>query len=288
MTTSSRTVTFHYDENNHVAFETDENNQVIASYTFEGDHPVSMTRGGKTYYYQLNGHGDVVTLTDSTGVKVATYEYGPYGDLVKKTGSVENSYLYAGYRCDEETGFYYLQSRYYDPRTGRFLTRDTFEGEERVPLSQNRYAYGHNNPVINTDPTGHFIPAIVVVALKLVFDLFLELAIQSFIITAFDFSWKFGWKFWKWNRSSFISAWKSNFLHCLIPFHYVSKRIKLVVRFLGSKSMSSVINLLKYLGSILLSGVKMLHSSIGRIINSVSSRARTIWNQQIKNWSRKR
>jgi RHS repeat-associated protein len=155
MTTAAGTITFHYDENNNVAYETDSNNQVIASYTFERNNPVSMTRAGKTYYYRLNGHGDVTALTDATGTQVTTYEYDPYGALLKQTGSVENPYLYAGYRYDAAIGFYYLQSRYYDAKVGRFLTKDTFEGEEKVPLSQNRYTYVENNPVNKIDPDGH-------------------------------------------------------------------------------------------------------------------------------------
>ncbi|MBH8598635.1 MULTISPECIES: RHS repeat-associated core domain-containing protein [unclassified Thermoactinomyces] len=79
-----------------------------------------MTRGGKTYFYQLNGHGDVVALTDSTGAVVNTYTYDAFGKLVSQTGTVVNPYTYAGYRYDKETGLYYLQSRYY---MGRSLTR---------------------------------------------------------------------------------------------------------------------------------------------------------------------
>jgi hypothetical protein len=48
------------------------------------------------------------------------------------------------------------------------LTKDTFEGEEKVPLSQNRYTYAHNNPVMNTDYDGHAIPVIVAVAAGIV------------------------------------------------------------------------------------------------------------------------
>ena len=137
MTTGSKTTTFHYDENKNVTHETDGNNQVIASYTYADNQPISMTRGGKTYYYQTNYRGDVVALTDSAGAVVATYEYDAYGNLLKETGNVENPYRYVGYRYDGETGLYYLQSRYYNPETGRFLTRDTFEGLDEEPLSQN-------------------------------------------------------------------------------------------------------------------------------------------------------
>ena len=87
---------------------------------------------------------------------VATYQYDAYGNLLKETGNVENPYRYAGYRYDKETGLYYLQSRYYNPETGRFLTRDTFEGFEKEPLSLNKYAYTENNPVMKIDPNGYY------------------------------------------------------------------------------------------------------------------------------------
>jgi RHS repeat-associated protein len=157
MTTASGTITFHYDQNNNVAYETDQSGAVVASYTYGSENePVSMFRGGKTYFYQLNGHGDVVALTDQTGAVVNTYTYDAFGNLVNQTGTVENPYTYAGYRYDKETGLYYLQSRYYNPETGRFLTRDTFEGFEKEPLSLNKYTYAENNPVNSIDPTGRW------------------------------------------------------------------------------------------------------------------------------------
>nr|WP_308420319.1 hypothetical protein [Kroppenstedtia guangzhouensis] len=65
MTTGSQTITFHYDGNNNVIYETDQNNQIVAHYTYGANNElVSMTRGGKTYYYQTNYRGDVTALTD--------------------------------------------------------------------------------------------------------------------------------------------------------------------------------------------------------------------------------
>jgi RHS repeat-associated protein len=117
-----------------------------------------MTKNGQTYYYHLNGHGDVVALTDNNGNVVAEYEYDAWGNILSQTGSLasENPYRYAGYRYDEVTGLYYLMSRYYDANIGRFLTRDTFHGFGDEPQSLNQYAYAHNNPVMNIDPDGHF------------------------------------------------------------------------------------------------------------------------------------
>jgi RHS repeat-associated protein len=156
MTTAEGTLTFHYDEDNNVTHETNQNNQIVASYTYGANNElVSMTRNGQTYIYQTNYRGDVTALTDSSGNVVTTYEYDAFGNLIKEMGNVENPYRYAGYRYDEVTGLYYLQSRYYHPEIGRFLTRDSFEGFESEPLSLNRYTYAHNNPVTNVDPDGH-------------------------------------------------------------------------------------------------------------------------------------
>ena len=72
---------------------------------------------------------------------------------------------------------YYLQSRYYNPETGRFLTRDTFKGEDTVPLSLNKYVYTGNNPVKHTDSSGHAVPAWLLGAI-----------VYSFVETAIGFA----------------------------------------------------------------------------------------------------
>ncbi|EGK10824.1 cell wall-associated protein, partial [Desmospora sp. 8437] len=139
----------------------------MAHYTYGANNElVSITRGGKTYYCQTNYRGDVTALTDSTGAVVASYEYDAFGNLLKETGTVENTYRYAGYRYDEVTGLYYLQSRYYNPETGRFLTRNSFEGFEDEPQSLNKYSYVHNNPILYVDPNGNH--PVIAVALMII------------------------------------------------------------------------------------------------------------------------
>jgi len=122
--------------------------------------PVSMTRAGQTYYYQYNAHGDVVSLTDSSGNVVNTYEYDPWGKVLSETETVENPYRYAGYRYDSETELYYLQHRYYNPGICRFLTQDLESGSTKEPLSLNSFLYCYNNPIYFVDidglrPHGH-------------------------------------------------------------------------------------------------------------------------------------
>jgi len=72
----------------------------------------------------------------------------------------KNNIKYAGYFYDGETGLYYLNARFYDPETARFIQEDTYRGGINDPLSLNLYTYSHNNPISYYDPTGHFIKKI--------------------------------------------------------------------------------------------------------------------------------
>ena len=122
-----------------------------------------------TYYYALNVQGDVVGLLNSIGVLIAEYSYDPWGKLlnIKTWGDLPgedewylsvaetNPLRYRGYYYDTETGFYYLQSRYYDPAIGRFINADAFASTDILGLlSTNMFAYCENNPISRFDPTG--------------------------------------------------------------------------------------------------------------------------------------
>ena len=78
-----------------------------------------------------------------------------------------NPFRYRGYYLDTNTGFYYLQSRFYDPETGRFLSADTVDYLEPDTVNGlNLYAYCRNNPVMYSDPSGHsLISAIIIGAI---------------------------------------------------------------------------------------------------------------------------
>ena len=87
------------------------------------------------------------------------YSYDAWGNckIIKDTDNIAtyNPYRYRGYYYDEETGLYYLQTRYYDPRTGRFLNADSVEYADPETLNGlNLYAYCGNNPVVGYDPAG--------------------------------------------------------------------------------------------------------------------------------------
>ena len=112
-----------------------------------------------TYYYVLNLQGDVVKLVDGGGTSVASYAYDAWGKILSSSGSKAeiNPLRYRGYYYDTETGFYYLQSRYYDPVTHRFINADAPEYSEIAADSlddTNLFAYCSNNPVMRVDETG--------------------------------------------------------------------------------------------------------------------------------------
>ena len=113
----------------------------------------------KTYYYVLNLQGDVVKLIDQDGAVAASYEYDAWGNILSSSGSMaeKNPLRYRGYYYDVETGFYYLQSRYYDPATRRFINADVYSSTDSSDaVSCNMFAYCNNNPIIRKDPSGEF------------------------------------------------------------------------------------------------------------------------------------
>ncbi len=121
-----------------------------------GTNLVSRTADNDTAYYLYNGHADVVALLSTTGSTLASYYYDAFGNATEKTGTASNPYRYAGYRYDEETDVYYLNARYYDAKIARFMTEDTYTGQQNDPLSLNLYTYCHNEPMMYIDPTGHY------------------------------------------------------------------------------------------------------------------------------------
>jgi RHS repeat-associated protein len=110
-------------------------------------------------FYQYDGLGSVVGLTDSRGGLEARYEYSAWGQTVRPPSSANfdgrDTFRFTGQAVDAEDDLYYLRARYYDPSVGRFLTADRQFGLARVPISQNRYSYAYNNPVRFTDPSGN-------------------------------------------------------------------------------------------------------------------------------------
>jgi RHS repeat-associated protein len=105
-------------------------------------------------YYLHDGLGSVRQLVDTTGQVEANYAYDPFGVPVAE-GDESNPYRYTGEAWDGEVELLYLRAKYYQPGTGRFVTRDPWVGDTRKPGTLDAYLYALDNPVNLVDPTGH-------------------------------------------------------------------------------------------------------------------------------------
>ncbi len=118
------------------------------------------------YFYRKDAQGNIVAILDETGAVVVRYIYDAWGnhavldangndiDDPNHVGNL-NPFRYRGYYYDVETGLYFLQTRYYDPEVGRFISQDGVEYADPTTVNGlNLYAYCGNNPVMGYDPTG--------------------------------------------------------------------------------------------------------------------------------------
>ena len=168
--TGTQTVTHEYlTLNGKVARETIRtNNTLTAVLDFiydESGKPFALkysTNGTsfQTYYYVLNLQGDVVKLIHYIPgfeyESVATYEYDAWGNILSSSGKLAeiNPLRYRGYYYDSETGFYYLQSRYYDPANRRFISADSYQSTGQGFIGTNMFAYCGNSPTNLSDNSG--------------------------------------------------------------------------------------------------------------------------------------
>jgi RHS repeat-associated protein len=142
-------------ENAQVLLETDGAGAPRSSYV-RGDDLLSMQRGPAQSFYLADGQMSMRQLTDAAQSVTDEYTFDAFGNLTAKTGSTENDFLYTGEQFDPSAGLYYLRARYYDPASGRFISRDAFEGNVFEPQTLHKYAYAHNDPMNGRDPSGRF------------------------------------------------------------------------------------------------------------------------------------
>jgi RHS repeat-associated protein len=107
---------------------------VTAQYTYA---PMRISqRRTATSFYGYDAGGSVRQLFDNTGTITDTYAYDAFGNTVAQTGSTVNEFQYRGEQYDASLQMYYLRARYYNPRTGRFLTQDRYEAQEGPPCKR--------------------------------------------------------------------------------------------------------------------------------------------------------
>jgi len=123
---------------------------------------------GWEYYFEYNAQGDVVAILNAAEQKIVDYKYDAWGKLLSVTPMAKgnttlqtattiaeaNPFRYRGYVYDQETGWYYLKTRYYDPELKRFVSSDALMSTGQGLLGLNMYAYCLNNPINRSDPDG--------------------------------------------------------------------------------------------------------------------------------------
>ena len=129
-----------------------------------------------TYWFEKNLQGDIVAVYNDAGTLLVTYAYDAWGYLLStkysnggaSTAAQYNPFRYRGYYRDSETGFYYLNSRYYDPNTGRFVNADGYVSTGQGLRGYNMYSYCNNNPVMYIDGSGNFPAWVLKIAIVVV------------------------------------------------------------------------------------------------------------------------
>jgi len=134
-----------------VLYEINMTTQMEAVYIYGSTGRIAKKVNDITEFYHTDHLGSTRQTTSENGAKVTEIQYKPFGEQINAT---EEKYTYNGKELDD-TGLYYYGARYYDPETGRFLTRDSLQGQREAPQTLNRYVYCLNNPLVYVDPTGN-------------------------------------------------------------------------------------------------------------------------------------
>ena len=138
------------------------NNTGIIGFQYHGSSYSSST--WDTYFFEKNLQGDVVAVYTSLGTKKISYTYDAWGNFTAtyhngaSASTLNNAITYRGYYYDKDLGLYYLNSRYYDSNTGRFINADGLLDTSTI-LGYNLFAYCANNPIMFVDPNGDFLRA---------------------------------------------------------------------------------------------------------------------------------
>ena len=243
---SSKTVngvtTYFTTKNGVILSQTDGTNTMYFQYDNSGN-PTGFLYNGTQYFYLTNQMGDVIGITDNAGTLIATYTYGAWGEVLAVTPATAgnatqlsianaNPLRYRGYYWDAETGYYYLQSRYYNSNLARFINVDKLDisSTDKISLAgSNTYSYCSNSPINSSDKTGTISGYVLKTTYGLIeqkpygFRIYMRLAYLSrkFCLT-------FG--------SSVVRALGGRYLYCKMTAHRIAVEIwfHAVVYYLGA------------------------------------------------------
>jgi RHS repeat-associated protein len=94
-------------------------------------------------------------LADGDGDVTLAQGYTPFGVPMWDSGSGTTGYGFTGERWEAYSQLLFLRARYYEPEIGLFLSKDSWPGNMKQPVTLHGWVYGQNNPIIYVDPTGH-------------------------------------------------------------------------------------------------------------------------------------
>jgi len=166
---------------------TDAGGFVRQGYVYVVDEPLlRFDAAGNVVYYLEDAMGSVVALVDGSGNKIASFNYDGFGNFRSLSGNtnapagIGGDFRFHGAWFEEASGLYHMHAREYDPRTGRFTSRDPRNGIPIQPETFNPYVYGVNNPYVSIDPSGEFslIEINVAQAIDISLETFKNMAIQ--------------------------------------------------------------------------------------------------------------
>ena len=148
--------TYYYWDGDRLAGEITGSN--ITQYLYDASGIIGMKYNNNYYYFEKDILGNILRAYDTNGTIVASFNYDSFGNF-NASGTMADlvKFRYRGYYYDAETGFYYLQNRYYDPTICRFISADKSSLLSTLANSigeLNLYVYCNNNPIMHTDPTG--------------------------------------------------------------------------------------------------------------------------------------
>ncbi|MBV8354264.1 MAG: RHS repeat-associated core domain-containing protein, partial [Candidatus Eremiobacteraeota bacterium] len=129
---------------------------VLVNNLFDGQRFFARDVDGAGRSYLHEDHvGSVVLVTDATGAVTDTIRYDPFGAVLGQSNSGAAPIGFAQGAYDAASGLLYLQSRYYHPKYGRFVSADAVVPSIYLPAAWNAYSYCANNPQTYADPSGH-------------------------------------------------------------------------------------------------------------------------------------
>ncbi|MCP4712553.1 MAG: RHS repeat-associated core domain-containing protein, partial [Planctomycetes bacterium] len=147
-------VDYYYDDNAVIEERNAADDTLLAHYRY-ADRLISLDMGDAKQYYHHDALGSTVNLTTAEAEVQVSYKLDPWGHIREQSGSSVNRLIFTGQEHDENTGLIYFGSRYYDPDTARFISQDSYLGENNLPPSLHRYLYAYSNPTVYIDLHGY-------------------------------------------------------------------------------------------------------------------------------------